>query len=221
MPNVFEKIIFLDIETDGLDTQKDQITQIAMVGVVRDEIVGKLEIKLKFNDKIGNQEALQQGHYDPALWAKEAISFPDAAKIIDKFIQKYKWVLRTGKTSGKTYSTCMMGGHNIFKFDGPFLRRVYQENDLFCPFDFSVGYDSYSDLCNFCSKSGRIFTSLKMESLCEEFGIVNQLPHHALYDAISSVELSLKIHEMIVKYYGQLYSPPVNEEIIMPDVIDI
>jgi len=221
--SVFNKMIFLDLETDSLNLDTAQITQIALVGVINDVIVDTLEIKIKFDDTKGNQEALAKGHYDPEVWAKEAVDFKTAADMIDNFQRKYKWVRREKKNKPGTYATCMMGGHNIFKFDGPILRRHYKEYDKFCPFDFTVGYDSLASMQNYCAKAGMVYRSIGMEALCEMFDVQNKLPHHALYDAMANVEVALKIHEMEVEYYGPQYVAPVIEEknIVVPDVIDI
>jgi len=208
--------IFTDIETSGLSREVNEITQLAAVVTTPSfEIVTKFNQLCQFDVSKASAKALEIGHYDPDRWAREAIPFKDAAEKFKLFIDDYTWVPRTSGNSGRIYHVARMAGHNVKKFDGPFLLHHFQKHKIFFPFDMKRYLDTLELIDTYESFVHVELENHKLPYLCEQFNIVNEKAHDALYDCLANIELTKTLVTRISTLCcGVTQSAPTNDDIL-------
>lgn len=159
-------LIFLDLETTGLDVQKYEIIEIGALRVNPDKpfkIEETLSIKVKpVNIETADKEALKITGYTKERWTK-AISLDKALKKLEKFSK-----------SG------VIIGFNV-SFDWAFLHKAYSEMGQEEPFHYhrldvlSMAYIKLFDQPK--------VTRFNLSSLCAELKVQRGNKHQALADA--------------------------------------
>jgi DNA polymerase III epsilon subunit-like protein len=184
-------IVFLDLETGGLDPKKHPVTQIAAIAV--DEALRELELfeaKVIFSVLEGTKEALNRQKYSPQRWAREARRADEVARDFAGFLRRHASIERIGE-SGKPYRLALCAGHNAAAFDGPFLQGWFKRLGLFCPIAFHL-LDTMQRAAWFFAENPGVPPpeSLKLGALCAYFGIaLGDEAHDALADIRATVEL--------------------------------
>ena len=80
------RVVYFELETGGVLEQHPiiQITAVAIDETTWREL-GAIEMKLQFDPAKADPEALKMNHYDPAVWAAEAIPVGQATDALKSF----------------------------------------------------------------------------------------------------------------------------------------
>lgn len=184
------RLVFLDLETGGLDPSRHPITQIAAIAV--DERLNELETfeaKIDFDMAAADQEALLKNNFDREVWARESRPDMHVCNELSRFFKRYADVEMISK-AGKPYSVAQLIGHNADKFDGPFLQAWFKRLDQFMPAAFSV-------MCTYQKARHHFFDNqhlkqppgFKLGELCAHYGIPLANAHDALADCRANVAI--------------------------------
>ena len=187
-----EKIIFLDLETCGLDQDRHPVIQIAAVAV--DAGLCELEtfeIKIRFDEAEANPATLQKNHYCRQLWKRRGVEPLEAAHRFAAFLRRHATVDMFSK-DGRRYQVAQLVAHNGERFDGPFLHAWYQRLGVFCPARYMVLCTKQRALWLFDEdKTLTPPANYKLGTLCEYFGVRlrDTDAHDAFHDVRATVEL--------------------------------
>ena len=164
-----ETIVVVDLETTGLDSEVDEITEIGAVKIV-DGVISE-----KF-----------------ATFVKPSITIPkevtDLTGITNEMVAnapEVQYVLKDFYEFAKGATLC---GHNIINFDLKFVRRIGSELGL--EFDNPV-----LDTLNLARESKHLFTSYKLGTIVKYFDLTLEGAHRAWNDAYATAEVLLKLCE--------------------------
>lgn len=166
-------LIFVDVETGGLDPQNDALIEVAAVRMYGDlpPVMYHTHILPEGNM---SPKACEVNGYDEQVWRENgAISLADAMKGLSKFFNE----------SGKKAFFC---GHNP-RFDYEFLKCAFKRAHLEFP---AVDYHlvDTASLAFPLLFSGDV-ESLSLGSLCEFMDIAPQPDHSAFNDVCATVGL--------------------------------
>lgn len=193
------KIVFLDTETGGLDSTKDQIIQVACIATDFDslESIEEFEVKIQLIEGRYSQEALFVNSYNPEVWAKEAKTSAAARQLFNSFLRKHATLEMLSKRGSK-YHVAEIAGQNV-GFDVDFLRAWFKETDDFFPAAFGDGgrFDTMhlARALNFAR--GYNFENYKLETLARTLGVSTEAQtHDALDDVRLTIAVAKKIREM-------------------------
>ncbi len=189
-------MIFLDIETTGLNPRRHPIMQLAAIAV--DHALAPLEaieLKIRFREQAATRASLRKNHYSRGLWAKEALPPRDAALAFAAFLRRHATCDQLDR-HGERYQLAQLVAHNA-SFDGPFLQTWYEQLGLFLPARYQV-------LCTL-QRAQWYFTERKdllrppnfqLATLCQYFGV----PFHAAnaHDALGDVSATVGLYRALV-----------------------
>lgn len=200
-------IVFLDIETGGLDIG-DPITQIAALAVAADtfEELSFLDLRLRFNEAACQAKALEVSHYDAARWASEAIEPSEACTQLAGFLNRYSCISRKSQRTGRPYSVAQPAGHNIGSFDLPRLSHFFSLFDRFFPISYNHALDTLHGCRWYFQQRGMPFPdSLKLFDLVKHFGLT---PAEGLaHDALTDVRLASQLAKILLQRGAPLGEP--------------
>lgn len=187
------RMIFFDIETGGLDIG-DPIIQIAAAVVQTEnwQVVGQREWKCLFDEKQADPQALSMNHYDPDVWAREAVEL-DLAMTEFNQLCKHRADVSKISIAGRPYYVAQLAGYNTEKFDMPRMQHYFSQTGQF----FSANLWTYDvlQLCRWKLLHRTDIPDHKLPTLCEKFGIEHNA-HDAMGDVLATVELTRRmLHE--------------------------
>lgn len=167
-------LAFIDIETTGLDRQKNEIIEAALVKVQQSDfkVLDIWQTKIKpLNIKTAHPQALIVNGYKKEKWAEA----PHPKIALETFSQKTK--------------NCIIVAHNV-SFDRPFLE------DHFRKWDIPVRWDYHSlDTVTLAYYKLKPLTSLKLSEIAKKLKIEQTHHHEALDDALTCFEIFKKLME--------------------------
>ncbi|HBB54264.1 hypothetical protein A2121_02080 [Candidatus Nomurabacteria bacterium GWB1_40_6] len=168
---------FVDIETTGLNLEKNEIIEIGCVLTTPDlETIEEFELKIK-PERVENADpvALKVNHYNEKDW-ENSYSLREAMKI---FSEKVK--------------DCIMVGHNV-AFDAGFLEYAFNKTEIMN----AMHYHKLDTISVAWAKLHREpdLEHFSLRELCERFGIKNERAHSALPDARATFLLYKKLMEL-------------------------
>lgn len=166
-------IAFLDIETGGFNKEKHAICEIGMVIYGGNSIIFEKDwlIYPYWNKSYVSVQ------YDPKAMEIHGIEYSDLLELGESIVR----VLDEIDELLNSYSVHTLAGHNINKFDLPWLKyidSIYLNIDL----------DQYKTIDTLEISKQKLKGSHKLEDLCDRFGI-QKGNHRALADAKASLEL--------------------------------
>ena len=185
------RIIWIDLETGGVDETVHQITQIgaiATAGPPEFKELSVFERKVELSDGHWTKEALDVQAYDMKTWGEEAIPITTAIRDLIEWVGPFTHS-RVSKRTGRPYRVAHMGGHNV-EFDGRFLRATSGRLKTWLPLTNWTGgqFDTLTAAKWWFMMKGEFPETFKLEALCEMFGI--KLKAH---DALADVEATVKL----------------------------
>lgn len=198
-----ETVVWLDIETDRLDPLTANPIQVACIATDRMtlEEIDRFEIKILFDIGAADPSALERNCYDAKAWVGATELYPSLVEL-GAFFRKHSTWERISKRSGKTYTTCEIGGHNIAAYDAVILSEAYKRCAEFCPAATwttgPVDTMHWARSIEF-ARGERWETGFSLKALCERFGIVLDNEHDALADVKATVELARKLKGVTIE----------------------
>ena len=190
-----EKLIFIDLETGGLNPALHQITQIAAIATdgvspTFDQIGEPFERKIKLVPGKYTQEALDLQHYDPVAWDNEAVGIQVALDDLCKWSEPFGHE-RIGAKSGKKYKAADVAGYNI-EFDRNFLDVTAKRNKIWLPLALWTGgaLDVLQLLKWEALKTGDAPKNFQLETACKHRGIPDFVAHGAPSDVRATIRLA-------------------------------
>jgi len=171
-----QRVVVFDTETTGLDTQNDDIIQIAAIEIVEGEIGRSFEVFINTDKDLSESEKIH--HISKDYLNEHAISKTEALSQFIDFV-----------------GSDVLVAHNL-QYDYEILNSNLQKENLSRLSQAIRLYDSI-DL------SKRLYPKLpsyKLEYLLEKLGIEGINSHNALDDVKATVNLVLTFEEPILKY---------------------
>lgn len=175
------KLAFIDVETSGLDPQKQEIIELACIVCSRGNsssdltIEKELEVKIKMeHPELAEPEALRVNGYNEMDWVF-AYTLPQALELLNKETKDAVFV-----------------AHNVC-FDWSFIEAAYKKAGMEHGFH-NHKIDTLS--IAFAKLQGTDARHLSLRSLCERFGVTNEKAHTALADTRALVEVYKKLMEL-------------------------
>ena len=197
-----EEVVFLDLESAGLEFTRP-IIQIAAVAV--DSTLYELEsieLKIRFDESAADPVSLSKNKYDPDVWQREAIDSHEAATTFAQFLRRHA-TFDMFSRDGKPYCIAQLAGHNAERFDGPFLHAWYRRQQVFCPARYMTLCTKQKALWLF--EEDRTLTpprDFKLGTLCQYFNVRlrDADAHDALNDVRATVQLyrAMRAHEQLL-----------------------
>lgn len=187
-----KRLVFFDLETTGLDPQRDTIIQIAAIAV--DQSLSELEhfeVKIRFDVESASPTALQLNSFEPGIWEEQAVTELEATRLFSAFLKRHATIRREGKR-GKPFYVAQLVGHNATTFDGPFIRAFYKRLEKFFPGSLNVLCTLFRAQWYFLENAFlKAPKNYKLQTLCSYFGIEHsdEQAHDALADVRATVAL--------------------------------
>jgi len=155
----------VDIETSGLSTSRDRILQVAVVSVVDGSIVDEWSSLLKLSwplQRVGPRKV-------HGITRKMLRGAPPRREVLEALLDRIDGAVFTA--------------HNV-RFDWPFIERAARQAGLsvvtpprLCTLRLSRQLDPERQL------------SHRLGDVCERYGVTNQRPHDAVYDARATASI--------------------------------
>lgn len=189
-------LLFLDLETTGLNPGVHEITEIGalLVSQPEFEVLKTFEAKtLPTHLETASPEALQIGHFDAALWQKEGRPLKEALLELSEIGQG-----------------AILAGFNL-TFDWAFLQNSFNEVGLPDPFYYHR-YDVMSSAFSMLYHQVNI-NKFSLRECCQFFGISNRKAHTALADAQATYEVFVGLMQRQQAVYN-LHHQPVEVEVL-------
>ncbi len=194
-----ERIVVFDVETGGLDPNRHPVIQFAAIAC--DGLWGEvesMELKIKFDPKTADPKALEVNHYNPEVWATEAVAESRALDWIAQFFRRHATVSKISAQK-KPYTVARICAHNA-PFDSGFLAAWFKRAGVFCP------AACFEPLCTL--NLARWLTlgapnppaNHKLGTLCEWLGI--DLPAEEAHDALADVRATVQLARMLTAALG-------------------
>ncbi len=203
-----ERLVFFDLETGGLfdvvaGTVKitKPLTQIAAIAT--DAAYRELEtfeVKVSFDERDADIEALNKNHYDKKTWQRDAVPPEKAAPDFAAFCRRHATVCRMSKT-GKPYHVAQLVAHNAERFDGPLIHAWFKMLEQFLP-------AGYACLCTkqraqWLFQENKSLTppdNCKLGTLCQYFGV--PLRDEDAHDALNDVRATVGLYRAMLQHVG-------------------
>lgn len=185
-----QRLVFVDIETGGLDPTRHPIIQIGAVAVDQNaEVLEAFEAKVQFDERRASRDSLRKNHYHPGIWAKEGRPPQEAAGEFAEFLRRHATV---PMLSAKGDSYCV--AHNA-TFDGPFLINWFERQKTYLPARRLVLCTMQLAMWQCLGLGHKAPRSYKLAELCEYFGVPFSAAkaHDALGDVTATVELCRRL----------------------------
>jgi DNA polymerase III epsilon subunit-like protein len=190
-----QRLVFFDLETGGLDSKRHPIIQLAAVAVdQRGEAIEAFEAKIQFDRRRANAYSLRKNHYQPGVWAVEALPQREAAHAFAAFLRRHA-TLPTLSASGQVGHVAQLVAHNA-AFDGSFLFDWYGKQQIYPPARRLVLCTLQLAMWHFTATTKPPPANFKLATLCDYFGVPFHAAaaHEALADVSATVRLFRAIH---------------------------
>ena len=160
----------MDIETDGLDINKNKIIEIGAVkvGKVREEFQRLIKIQGKLPEEI-----IKLTKIEDEILEKEGVFICDALKEFLDFIGEKNLV-----------------GYNV-NFDMKFLNEALEKENL------PKIKNKVYDILQYVKKENLFLKNYKLNTALKSYGIDEEVPHRALEDARLEEKLILKVKKLL------------------------
>lgn len=197
--NNIKHIVIYDLETSGLDHKRDAIIEIGarVYDTSFSDELARYDRKVLFKVENASPEALAKNGFDEALWKAEGVNPRVAAREFSQFLTQWSNPLVSAR--GNKWRGARMAGHNIAKFDTPFLRSWFERlGHKFAPID-PYCLDTYQMAMWVHTYGDESFDALSLKALCKYYDIELLQAHKASSDAEATAKLIRKLIESASK----------------------
>jgi DNA polymerase III epsilon subunit-like protein len=188
--------VIFDLETGGL-AEHSPIIQLAAVAINERtwEETASFEMKLKFDPAVCEIGALELNHYDPEVWAREAVAPHRCCQLFADWMKSFASLQMVSKRTGRPYNVAKLIGHNAATFDGPRLRAMFQRCEVFLPADPRIRC-TVQQAMGWFDAHGIQPPSYKLTELMRFFGLpVAEDAHDALADVRMTAALLRRLRD--------------------------
>jgi len=185
-----QRLVFIDLETGGLDPKRHPILQLAAVAVdSNNEPLEAFEAKLRFDRQKANARSLRKNHYHPGVWAREARDPKEVAIEFAAFLRRHA-VEATLSAQGKSYQVAQLVAHNA-AFDGPFLFTWFEKLGVYLPAKRLILCTMQLAMWQLAISGAPPPANYQLATLCEDSGVPFHAAsaHDALGDGTATVQL--------------------------------
>jgi DNA polymerase III epsilon subunit-like protein len=192
-----ERLIFVDLETAGLETWRPIIQLAAIAVTSASQELETFEAKVLFDERDATPESLRKNQYCRERWQQEGRPAKVVAEAFAAFLRRHA-TLDLFSREGRPYRVAQLVAHNAV-FDGPFLRDWYDRLGVFLP----AGYRVYCTLQRafWLFHEDKTLTppaDFKLGTLCRYFGV--RLPDHEAHDALADVRATVQLYRAITAW---------------------
>lgn len=182
------KVVWIDIETGGLEPEYPIIEIAAVVTDAGQEIDAK-DWRLKFDPRECSPQALEIVGYSEARWA-DAVEPRVALHGLMGMCRVHASVTHKAR-SGRTHRIACVGGHNVMAFDVPRLRALIERHEMgWWPARWWYPLDTYQGAIWHCTRHEIEVDNYQLQTLAEHFGLrFEGDAHTALADARIAAQL--------------------------------
>lgn len=209
-------LVFLDLETTGLNPRRHEVMQIAAVAVdERLRVVEEFEVKVQITGRNVPRGMLRRTRYDPELWRRVAISPKYAALRLARFLRQHS--TRASMGSRGSSRVAQLVAHNA-AFDGPFLEAWSRRQRVHMPVTFRALCTIQRAEWYFVEIAQQRPASMTLLSLCQHFDVdfSEADAHEALADARATLALYRALSNSLPRSRGRIRrttSSPVRDPV--------
>ena len=192
-----ERLVFVDLETGGLETWRPiiQIAAIAVTSSLRELEV--FESKLMFESRFVNPKSLHKNNYSPERWKREARPAREVSTAFSEFLRRHA-TLDVSAAGRRGYQVAQLVAHNA-AFDGPFLQAWFERMGQFFPGHFRLLCTVQRAVWLFHEdKTLTLPRDYKLGTLCEYFGV--PLRPEDAHDALADVRATVGLYRQMVRF---------------------
>lgn len=190
------QMVMFDIETSGTKQDVHAIIQIAAIPFDSETIEPNgepFERKIRFKLSNADPKALEINSYNKEIWDKEAVFPKDALLDFIAFLDKNATAHISN--AGKSYQAANLAGHNIAKFDEPWLRAwATRLGKSYIPASYHV-IDTRMMANEMSIFRNLDYPNLRLEGLAEYYGLLDEEQSH---DALDDVRLNIRVLKALV-----------------------
>jgi DNA polymerase III epsilon subunit-like protein len=199
-----EVIVFVDIETGGLELTRP-IIQIAAIAIDADfQERETIELKIAFDRTKADPASLPYGKYNPHVWRREALSPRYAARKFAAFLRRHATFSMISR-EGRSYRLAQLAGHNAERFDSPFIHAWYRRQQVFCPARYMTLCTKQKALWLFEEdKSLTPPADFKLGTLCQYFDV--WLRKEDAHDALVDVRATVKLYQAMCEHQRRQFA---------------
>ena len=195
----YSPFIVYDLETGGLDENKNPILELAFIVVLKDD-KGDLYIDegysfeslvLPYNkDLIITSEALKVNKITMKELNEDGNDVENIKEVILDLVKELN------PKNNERYRPILVG-HNIQGFDNKFLEKFFENIGLPPLYNlFDKGCIDTYKIAKFLFEGKNLLSSLNLKSMCQYFGIEIKNHHRAYDDAMANAILFIKLNKM-------------------------
>ena len=189
------KVLYVDIETTGLNSLSHGIIQLAALVEIDGEIVEEIDLRMR---PLAKHKVDEEALATNGLTEDEIRTYPpqaDQYRAFEAFIARY--VNRYEKLD-----KFILAGYNINTFDEPFLRQLFLDNatdrksrkygGYFGSWFFWPKRDVQTYLAEHLVEHGLRLDNYKLATVCENFGIAIKA-----HDALSDIQATRALYRVL------------------------
>lgn len=196
------RLVFVDLETGGLDPKRHPIIQLAAIAVDGENLatLEAIELKVRFDERRAAKYSLRKNSYSRRIWQEQAVPETEAAWKFAEFLKRHATYSNVSR-DGREYLLAQLVAHNA-EFDAVFLQAWYNRLDMFFPARRQTLCTLQRSMWYFFENSSGAPQSQRLEALCEHFGV----PFSAAeaHDALGDTRATVGLYRALVARAGNL-----------------
>lgn len=171
------KLIYIDLETGGLDPKVNPITQLAFIIEIDGVEKERHDILIAQTENL-DPEAMRITGYEAGSGIPEKLAYEKLIRILKKYVDPYD-------KRDKLY----MVAYNGHAFDGQFLRQLFTKynNPWYGAYFWNPVVDCMLIAMAFCIGQRHLLGDFKQSTVAKSLGI--EVDRNKLHDALYDVEL--------------------------------
>lgn len=191
----FEELVFVDLETSGLDPEQHDIIQLSAKDVMSGDT---LDLLLNFKLSNASKEALRINNYDEERWAEKAVSQRRGYIEFHSFLSKHAKQQRRNRKTGELYNIAVLAGHNLEKFDMRFLQNWEARMKSLIAGRLPMDYACYDTLQLARWLLPDKLEGYRLDDLISYFNIdMKRKSHDAQNDVEANIQVAAKLIDML------------------------